>query len=161
MLYASFSLIVQLLSCPTISFVNPLPWFRFVDEIHLFFFFLLFFPLLFISWTLLTWKVGDINCRVCLISWTNRGSHVCWGIYISCSYSFFTEFLASIPLLKWGFYHLILKRSPLQNGDEYIATEGEKRTVIFSPRVCSDVELEVGNLIRINPPWYIFFLMHN
>ncbi|CAK9318028.1 unnamed protein product [Citrullus colocynthis] len=46
-----------------------------------------------------------------------------------------------------------MKRFLLQNGDESIETEGEKRTVIFSPRVCSDVELEVGNLIRINPPW--------
>ncbi|KAE8650493.1 uncharacterized protein LOC101205023 isoform X2 [Cucumis sativus] len=46
-----------------------------------------------------------------------------------------------------------MERSLLQNGDEFIATEDEKRTVIFSPRVCSNVELEVGNLIRINPPW--------
>ncbi|KAI3449516.1 hypothetical protein Pfo_006181 [Paulownia fortunei] len=26
-------------------------------------------------------------------------------------------------------------------------------TIIFNPRLCSDVELEVGNLIRIHPPW--------
>ncbi|XP_022143344.1 uncharacterized protein LOC111013241 isoform X2 [Momordica charantia] len=43
--------------------------------------------------------------------------------------------------------------STLHNGDEGIATEGEKRTIIFSPRVCRNVELEVGSLIRINPPW--------
>ncbi|XP_077219584.1 kinetochore protein isoform X2 [Tasmannia lanceolata] len=27
------------------------------------------------------------------------------------------------------------------------------RTIIFSPRICGNVELEVGNLIRIHPPW--------
>ncbi|KAK6115030.1 hypothetical protein DH2020_007299 [Rehmannia glutinosa] len=27
-------------------------------------------------------------------------------------------------------------------------------TIIFNPRICSDVELEVGNLICIHPPWY-------
>ncbi|XP_022997740.1 uncharacterized protein LOC111492608 isoform X1 [Cucurbita maxima] len=46
-----------------------------------------------------------------------------------------------------------VERLALRNGDKAIATEGEKRTVIFSPRVCSNVELEVGNLIRIIPPW--------
>ncbi|XP_022143349.1 uncharacterized protein LOC111013241 isoform X5 [Momordica charantia] len=46
-----------------------------------------------------------------------------------------------------------MEQSTLHNGDEGIATEGEKRTIIFSPRVCRNVELEVGSLIRINPPW--------
>jgi hypothetical protein len=31
---------------------------------------------------------------------------------------------------------------------------GRKTTIIFNPRVCSDVDLEVGNSIRIHPPWY-------
>ncbi|KAK7259384.1 hypothetical protein RIF29_24991 [Crotalaria pallida] len=31
--------------------------------------------------------------------------------------------------------------------------EGSQITVIFSPRVCDNVDLEVGNLIRIHPPW--------
>ncbi|KAK9282458.1 hypothetical protein L1049_005376 [Liquidambar formosana] len=30
---------------------------------------------------------------------------------------------------------------------------GRKITIIFNSRVCGDVELEVGNLIRIHPPW--------
>ncbi|KAM6558418.1 hypothetical protein CsatA_027657 [Cannabis sativa] len=31
--------------------------------------------------------------------------------------------------------------------------EGTERTIIFNPRVCNDVELEVGNCIRIYSPW--------
>lgn len=31
---------------------------------------------------------------------------------------------------------------------------GENRTIIFNPRISSDVDLEVGNFIRIHPPWY-------
>ncbi|KAB1203065.1 hypothetical protein CJ030_MR8G005547 [Morella rubra] len=30
---------------------------------------------------------------------------------------------------------------------------GENRTIIFNPRISSDVDLEVGNFIRIHPPW--------
>ncbi|XP_048139021.1 uncharacterized protein LOC115742492 isoform X2 [Rhodamnia argentea] len=30
---------------------------------------------------------------------------------------------------------------------------GRKRTVIFNPRICNDVDLEIGNLIRIYSPW--------
>ncbi|KAM7527087.1 hypothetical protein LguiB_030497 [Lonicera macranthoides] len=30
---------------------------------------------------------------------------------------------------------------------------GRDSTIIFSPRTCSDVELEAGKLIRIHPPW--------
>ncbi|PIA61530.1 hypothetical protein AQUCO_00300809v1 [Aquilegia coerulea] len=30
---------------------------------------------------------------------------------------------------------------------------GEKRTIIFCSRICNNVELEVGNVIRIHPPW--------
>ncbi|KAH9745169.1 kinetochore protein [Citrus sinensis] len=31
---------------------------------------------------------------------------------------------------------------------------GRERTIIFNPRVCCDVDLEVGSSIRIHPPWY-------
>ncbi|KAI3980085.1 hypothetical protein MKX01_042739 [Papaver californicum] len=30
---------------------------------------------------------------------------------------------------------------------------GPKTTIIFDSRMCSDVEIEVGNVIRIHPPW--------
>ncbi|KAF8006538.1 hypothetical protein BT93_K0746 [Corymbia citriodora subsp. variegata] len=30
---------------------------------------------------------------------------------------------------------------------------GRKRTVIFNSRICNDVDLEIGNLIRIYSPW--------
>ncbi|KAF7818225.1 uncharacterized protein G2W53_023680 [Senna tora] len=30
---------------------------------------------------------------------------------------------------------------------------GQERTIIFSPKVCDNVDLEVGNIIRIHPPW--------
>ncbi|KAI3864098.1 hypothetical protein MKW98_031690 [Papaver atlanticum] len=30
---------------------------------------------------------------------------------------------------------------------------GSKTTIIFNPRMCSDVEIEVGNIICIHPPW--------
>lgn len=30
---------------------------------------------------------------------------------------------------------------------------GRERTIIFNPRVCCDVDLEVGSSIRIHPPW--------
>lgn len=42
-----------------------------------------------------------------------------------------------------------------------MAKEDQRKTltIIFSSRVC-DVELEVGNLIRIHPPWYdIFYII--
>ncbi|PIN09103.1 hypothetical protein CDL12_18313 [Handroanthus impetiginosus] len=37
----------------------------------------------------------------------------------------------------------------------HMKIEGVTRTltIIFNPRVCSDVEIEVGNLICIRPPW--------
>ncbi|PON96611.1 kinetochore protein [Trema orientale] len=34
-----------------------------------------------------------------------------------------------------------------------VANERMKRTIIFNPRVCNDVDLEVGNCICIHPPW--------
>ncbi|XP_020976601.1 uncharacterized protein LOC107639083 isoform X6 [Arachis ipaensis] len=33
------------------------------------------------------------------------------------------------------------------------STNNGESTIIFSPRVCDNVDLEVGNLIRIHPPW--------
>ncbi|MCI01621.1 hypothetical protein A2U01_0022648 [Trifolium medium] len=32
-------------------------------------------------------------------------------------------------------------------------SKGGQRTIIFNPRVCDNVDLEVGSLIRIYPPW--------
>ncbi|XP_045824331.1 uncharacterized protein LOC123916817 isoform X2 [Trifolium pratense] len=32
-------------------------------------------------------------------------------------------------------------------------SKGGQRTIIFNPRVCDNVDLEVGSLIRIHPPW--------
>lgn len=49
---------------------------------------------------------------------------------------------------------------PLQNScwedNLKLRTKGVARTltVIFNPRMCSDIELEVGNLTCIRPPWY-------
>ncbi|KAM4086621.1 hypothetical protein ACJW30_10G116300 [Castanea mollissima] len=44
--------------------------------------------------------------------------------------------------------------SPTQSGSPQIMINGgRKTTIIFNPRVCSDVDLEVGNLICIHPPW--------
>lgn len=36
--------------------------------------------------------------------------------------------------------------------------EGTLRTVIFSSRICGSVELEVGDFVRIHPPWYEIYL---
>ncbi|KAL2327163.1 hypothetical protein Fmac_020590 [Flemingia macrophylla] len=38
-------------------------------------------------------------------------------------------------------------------GVGYGGSESRQNTIIFSSRVCSNVNLEVGNLIRIHPPW--------
>ncbi|XP_020959518.1 uncharacterized protein LOC107645615 isoform X5 [Arachis ipaensis] len=35
----------------------------------------------------------------------------------------------------------------------FLSTNNRESTIIFSPRVCDNVDLEVGNLIRIHPPW--------
>ncbi|KAL5076139.1 hypothetical protein RYX36_015123 [Vicia faba] len=43
---------------------------------------------------------------------------------------------------------------PLQaEGTGLGGSKGGQRTIIFSPRVCDNVDLEVGSLIRIHPPW--------
>ncbi|KAK4559159.1 hypothetical protein RGQ29_008421 [Quercus rubra] len=44
--------------------------------------------------------------------------------------------------------------SPTPSGSPQIMINGgRKTTIIFNPRVCSDVDLEVGNSICIHPPW--------
>ncbi|CAK8567006.1 unnamed protein product [Lathyrus sativus] len=43
---------------------------------------------------------------------------------------------------------------PLQaKGTGFDGSKDGQRTIIFSPRVCGNVDLEVGSLIRINQPW--------
>ncbi|XLR25995.1 hypothetical protein S83_053895 [Arachis hypogaea] len=37
--------------------------------------------------------------------------------------------------------------------EHFLSTNNRESTIIFSPRVCDNVDLEVGNLIRIHPPW--------
>ncbi|KAK4357270.1 hypothetical protein RND71_022880 [Anisodus tanguticus] len=41
----------------------------------------------------------------------------------------------------------------LNNPKKRRVTGGRKLTIIFSSRVCKDVELEIGNVIRIHQPW--------
>jgi len=38
-------------------------------------------------------------------------------------------------------------------GMGFAGSKDGRRTIIFSPRVCDNVDLEVGSLIRIHPPW--------
>lgn len=35
-----------------------------------------------------------------------------------------------------------------------LENEGQKVTVIFNQRICANVDLEIGKLICIHPPWY-------
>ncbi|XP_019240282.1 PREDICTED: uncharacterized protein LOC109220270 isoform X4 [Nicotiana attenuata] len=41
----------------------------------------------------------------------------------------------------------------LSNPQKRKGTGGRKLTIIFSSRICKDVELEIGNFIRIHQPW--------
>lgn len=41
----------------------------------------------------------------------------------------------------------------LSNPQERKGTGRRKLTIIFSSRICKDVELEIGNAIRIHQPW--------
>ncbi|KAL2976415.1 hypothetical protein AAZX31_13G007200 [Glycine max] len=41
-------------------------------------------------------------------------------------------------------------------GMRFGGSESSQSTIIFSPRVCNNVDLEVGSLIRIHPPWFWF-----
>lgn len=46
--------------------------------------------------------------------------------------------------------------SQSMNSLEKLVHGGEnwKGKIVFNPRICGNVELEVGKLIRIYPPWY-------
>ncbi|GMJ01081.1 hypothetical protein like AT1G02960 [Hibiscus trionum] len=41
----------------------------------------------------------------------------------------------------------------LPESPKRLENEGQKVTVIFSQRICTNVDLEIGNLICIHPPW--------
>ena len=63
-------------------------------------------------------------------------------LVISCAYS----------LDFWLLYVLqSLPQSELRKGLE---NEGSEKTIIFNKRVSINVDLEVGNYVRIHPPWY-------
>lgn len=41
-----------------------------------------------------------------------------------------------------------------QDSQNILENEGQKGTVIFNQRICGDIDLEIGKLICIHPPWY-------
>ncbi|XVF80484.1 hypothetical protein PTKIN_Ptkin15bG0077600 [Pterospermum kingtungense] len=41
-----------------------------------------------------------------------------------------------------------------QDSPKILENEGQKGTVIFNQRICGNVDLEIGKLICIQPPWY-------
>ncbi|XP_062018677.1 uncharacterized protein LOC133735281 isoform X5 [Rosa rugosa] len=45
------------------------------------------------------------------------------------------------------------KRLPSPEVCEEMVDEGLERTIIFNPRVCNDIDLDIGKWIRIHPPW--------
>ncbi|RXI02614.1 hypothetical protein DVH24_002692 [Malus domestica] len=47
-----------------------------------------------------------------------------------------------------------VQRLPWQESPKNTVNEETTWTIIFNPRVCDDVDLEVGKCIRIHPPWY-------
>ncbi|KAK9945625.1 hypothetical protein M0R45_011130 [Rubus argutus] len=47
----------------------------------------------------------------------------------------------------------ILKSLPWPESCEEMVDEGLERTIIFNPRVCNDIDLDIGKWIRIHPPW--------
>ncbi|PNY16071.1 hypothetical protein L195_g012781, partial [Trifolium pratense] len=52
------------------------------------------------------------------------------------------------------FLHLYFPNFLLQAKEMgFYGSKGGQRTIIFNPRVCDNVDLEVGSLIRIHPPW--------
>jgi hypothetical protein len=51
--------------------------------------------------------------------------------------------------------YLFLQDSQSPESSKTFVDRGRIRTVIFSPRVCSNVDLDLGNLICIYPPWYV------
>ncbi|KAK9945540.1 hypothetical protein M0R45_011051 [Rubus argutus] len=46
-----------------------------------------------------------------------------------------------------------LKSLPWPESCEEMVDEGLERTIIFNPRVCNDIDLDIGKWIRIHPPW--------
>lgn len=40
-----------------------------------------------------------------------------------------------------------------QDSQKILENEGQKGTVIFNQRICGDIDLEIGKLICIHPPW--------
>lgn len=52
------------------------------------------------------------------------------------------------------FMFLQLIKSVCLQGSQKLVDKEREGTVIFSPRICGDVDLEVGSLICIHPPWY-------
>ncbi|KAH1214803.1 hypothetical protein GmHk_13G036083 [Glycine max] len=60
---------------------------------------------------------------------------------------------------KYTEVKLFLQNFLLQDnskGMRFGGSECSQSTIIFSPRVCNNVDLEVGSLIRIHPPWFWF-----
>lgn len=51
------------------------------------------------------------------------------------------------------FYFCLQGSESLSNPQEMKSTGRRKLTIIFSSRICKDVELDVGNVIRIHQPW--------
>lgn len=51
------------------------------------------------------------------------------------------------------FYVSLQGSECLSNPQKRKGTGGRKLTIIFNSRICKDIELEIGNFIRIHQPW--------
>lgn len=49
---------------------------------------------------------------------------------------------------------LFLQSLPWPESRKEMVDEGLERTIIFNPRVCNDIDLDIGKWIHIHPPWY-------
>lgn len=47
------------------------------------------------------------------------------------------------------------------NGLKTYHKEKSEKTVIFRSKICDDVDLEVGKMIRLYPPWYVNYEIMN
>ncbi|KAL6214843.1 hypothetical protein ACLB2K_014275 [Fragaria x ananassa] len=45
------------------------------------------------------------------------------------------------------------KNLPCPDISEEMVDEGPEKSIIFNPRVCNDIDLDLGKWIRIHPPW--------
>nr|XP_011458705.1 PREDICTED: uncharacterized protein LOC101298274 isoform X2 [Fragaria vesca subsp. vesca] len=45
------------------------------------------------------------------------------------------------------------KNLPCPDISEEMVDEGPEKSIIFNPRVCNDIDLDIGKWIRIHPPW--------